>query len=238
MTDTNRATNHTLRLLLALPAVVAALACAQAAPAGDGGGHGQDNSAIAVNTKDNTSLSRFAFKVKTVRGDVVDAKNTAVAYAQCNDCRTTAIAFEIVLVMNSPSQVTPTNLAFAYNDECTRCQTLASAYQFVIGRGYPIRFAPDARGELAGIKNGLKGLSKSDDMPLDQLQARIDELAGRVRTILDTELVPANGDEDTPDEDDTTGSAKTLTTPPVVSASKEKKGGETDVIRRADESGS
>ena len=172
-----------LRYLLALPAVVVALTCPQAAPAG-----GDDNAAVAINQKEGGSRFRFAWSLQSVRGDVVDQHNTAYADSQCEHCETTAIAFQVVLVMGTPSTVTPQNLAIAYNHDCSFCSTLASAYQFVVGRGYPVRLTADGHQALERIRHGLEQL-KSSDLGIVDLQARIDAYADQVRSVLATELV-------------------------------------------------
>ena len=45
------------------------------------GASGGDNTAVAVNTRDGSSVYRFSFKILRVSGDVVDNGNAAVAAA-------------------------------------------------------------------------------------------------------------------------------------------------------------
>src|SRR5207244_2113942 len=112
-------------LLVLLLALLAAFAGPSLAHATGG------NAAIAINTKDDSSLFKFAWAVRHVMSDVVEEQNAAVAYAQCESCQTTAIAIEIVLVeSDTTSNVSPTNEALAINQGCTLCDTFASAYQF------------------------------------------------------------------------------------------------------------
>src|SRR3954468_13406266 len=76
----------------------------------------QDNSAVAINTKDDSSLFKLAFSIKEVGGEVVDQTNAAVAYASCKECQTVAIAIQVLIVTTeSPDVLTPTNLAVAVN---------------------------------------------------------------------------------------------------------------------------
>lgn len=194
------------RLLLILLAALAALALALAAPGaargdGENEGRSQDNAAIAINTKDGSSVFRLAFSIRRVAGDVVDHQNVAFAFASCESCRTTAIAIQIVLVESSPSVVTPVNVAIALNENCTLCQTFASAYQFVVGTGGPVRFTAKGRRELAQIRRELRALRKEDLTPAE-LDARIQPLMERVKVVLDTQLVPiGQGEDDDADED-------------------------------------
>jgi putative peptide zinc metalloprotease protein len=214
-------------LLLLLAALFFGVAQPGVARAEDGGeGRSGDNAAVAINTKDGSSLFRLAFSIRRVAGEVVDNQNIAFAYASCESCRTTAIAIQIVLVEGSPSTVTPVNVAVALNENCTLCQTFASAYQFVVGTNGPVRFTAAGRRELAQIRKALRDLRKEDLTPAE-LDARVKALMERVRRVLAQELVPiARGsgdgedddagedeefDEGEPDEPDTTSTAETET---------------------------
>jgi putative peptide zinc metalloprotease protein len=159
-----------------------------------GAGHPQaalaDNAAVAINTKDGSSVFRLAFAVKHIMGNVVDETNAAVAFASCNSCTTTAIAIEVVLIMDDAQTITPTNLAIAVNQSCTLCQTVAIAYQFVLTTDGPVHFTADGNQELARIKHELELLRKEDLSP-DELQARIDDIVDRLKNVLSNELVHA-----------------------------------------------
>jgi putative peptide zinc metalloprotease protein len=206
-----RLTITLLTLLLA-----AGFSAAWPAPA-----HAQDNTAIAINTKDGAALFKFAFSVKRVAGDVVDNGNAAVAFASCENCQTVAIAIQIVLVTGDPSTVTPTNLALAYNFECTLCETMASAYQFVFGNGDNMRFTAEGRRLLAEIRREFHDLRKeSEGLTLAEIDARVKALVARIRTVLQNELVPAGNakpnDDEAPTATTTTTPTTTTTTVPTT----------------------
>lgn len=205
------------KLALVLIALAVGIGAPGAARAEEGGN--QNNYAIAVNTKDGSSLFKLAFKIRKVAGDVVDAENAAVAYSSCTSCKTTAIAFEIVLVTGTPSTVTPNNVAIAVNDHCNLCTTFATAYQFVISTGGPVRFTQDGRRELAAVRKALHELKRQDLSPAE-LDRATRELAARVQKVLDNELVPARGDdgEEQSDENDEEQSEETVTTQPTSTA--------------------
>jgi putative peptide zinc metalloprotease protein len=207
-----RLTITLLTLLLA-----AGFAAASPAPA-----RADDNTAIAINTKDGSALFKFAFSIKRVAGDVVDNTNAAVAFASCENCQTVAIAIQIVLVTGDPSVVTPTNLALAYNFECTLCETMASAYQFVFGNGDNLRFTAEGRRALAEIRKEFHDLRKeSEQLTLAEIDARVEQLVSRIRAILQTELVPAGnakGDQDDDEPETTTTNTPTTTTAPTTTA--------------------
>jgi putative peptide zinc metalloprotease protein len=177
-----------------------------------------DNTAIAINTKDGSALFKFAFSVKRVAGDVVDNGNAAVAFSSCENCQTVAIAIQIVLVTGDPSVVTPTNLAIALNYECTLCETMASAYQFVFGNGDNMRFTADGRRMLAEIRQEFHDLRKeSESLSLAEIDARVRALVDRIRVVLQNELVPAGNAK--PEDDDEAGTTTTTATTPTTTTS-------------------
>jgi putative peptide zinc metalloprotease protein len=175
------------RLLAALAALVVGVSAGTLpATAADG-----DTAAVAVNTRDGSTLFRFAFSVRQILGDVVDQSNTAVAYASCTECRTVAISVQVLLVSGSPDTVTPTNLALALNDGCTECETLASAYQFVFGNGDDLRFTAEGRKQIAEIRRRFQELRKQGDtLSLAEVQTQADALAGELREVLASEVTP------------------------------------------------
>jgi putative peptide zinc metalloprotease protein len=199
------------RLAALLAALVLALGLAVGAP---GAAHA-DNSAIAINTKDGSSVFRFAFAVRHVMGDVVDETNSAVAYASCTDCHTTAIAIEIILVSGSPSTFTPTNQAIAINYLCNLCETFASAYQFVVQGSGPMHFTAEGNRELKDIRAAIRALRDQDLSPFD-LQAKLDPLIARLRTVLAEQLVPGPPDqgEEQDDGEDQSNPGETVPTHP------------------------
>ncbi len=185
------------RLMLFLLALAVAVSFAGIRP--DAARAGDDNAAVAINTKDGASLFKLAFDIRRVAGDVVDSQNAAVAYSSCDRCRTVAIAIQIVLVTGSPSVATPTNVAIAVNESCTLCETFASAYQFVLGTGGPVKFTQAGKHELHEIRKALKELRKSD-LSLAELDAQLNAIVERIRNVLANELVPAAPGEDGADE--------------------------------------
>ena len=185
------------RVTTILAALALALGLAVGAPAA---AHA-DNSAIAINTKDGSSVFKFAFAIRHVMSPIVDETNSAVSFASCTDCRTTAIAIEIVLVEGNPTIFTPTNQAIAINYQCTLCNTFASAYQFVVQGSGPMHFTHDALRELHSVRKAIREL---EDQNLDpfQLQAALDPLIARIQNVLATGLVSGPIDEGDNDNQD------------------------------------
>ncbi len=149
----------------------------------------QDNLADAENTTDGSSVFQLAFDIRRTMQPVVEETNTAVAYSSCANCRTVAIAIQIVLVMGDVTSATPQNVAVAVNENCTACETFAAAYQFVLSTGGPVRFTKEARRELHEIKKLLQGLGRGD-IPLAELDARLKEIKARIQHVLETGLEP------------------------------------------------
>src|SRR3954465_602628 len=177
------------RLLTLVLASVFAFGLTTGAPTAASAG---DNAAIAVNTKDGTTVFKVAFAIRHVMGDVVDQTNGAVAYDSCTDCAAVAIAFEIVLVEGDPSTVTPTNVAIAFNENCDTCVAVAEAYQFVLGTGGLVHFDPEGNKILADIRKELHSLKKQE-LTLDELQAQLDSISARIADVLANHLVPVPG---------------------------------------------
>jgi putative peptide zinc metalloprotease protein len=181
---------------LALAAVLALALLAGAAPSS---ALAQDNSAVAINTKDGSSLFDFAFSIKEVGGEVVDQTNAAVAYSNCQECQTVAIAIQVLIVTaENPDVVMPTNLAVAVNENCDSCTTMALAYQFVVG-GAGLELTKSGERQLKEIRKELQRLGQSG-LSAAEIRDRTAALVERLRHVLATELVPrrehsdANGD--------------------------------------------
>jgi putative peptide zinc metalloprotease protein len=203
------------RLLTILAAALFAFALAAGAPsAAHAGG---DNAAIAVNTKDGTTVFKVAFAIRHVMGDVVDQANAAVAYNSCTDCASVAIAFEIVLVEGNPSTVTPTNIAISFNENCEACVAVAEAYQFVLGTGGIVHFDSEGNRVLAEIRRELHSLRK-EDLTIEQLQAELDSIQARIADVLANHLVAVPGQQ-TGQEQATTTTETTTTTPTTPTTS-------------------
>ena len=202
------------RLLTIVLATALGLGLGAAVPQASSAG---DNVAIAVNTKDGTTVFKVAFAIRHVMGDVVDDSNGAVAYSSCTECASVAIAFEIVLVEGSPSVVTPQNVAIAFNENCNTCVAIAEAYQFVLGTGGNVHFDAEGNRILSEIRRALHSLRK-EDLTLEQLQARLDGIAAQIADVLANHLVPV-GPKTTETETTstaTTTTPTTTTTPPTT----------------------
>ena len=176
-----------------------------------------DNTAIAVDTKDGTTVFKVAFAIRHVMGDVVDDANGAAAYASCSDCAAVAVAFELVLVEGNPSTVTPTNVAIAINENCDTCVAVAEAYQFVLGTGGLVHFDSEGNRILSEIRRELHSLRK-EDLTIEELQARLDAIAARIDDVLQNHLVPVGSKktESAQQTESATTAPETTTTTPTT----------------------
>jgi putative peptide zinc metalloprotease protein len=169
-----------------------------------------DNAAIAVNTKDGTTVFKVAFAIRHVMSDVVTETNAAVAYNSCTDCASVAIAFEIVLVESDASVISPTNIAIAFNENCSTCVAVAEAYQFVLGNGGgAVHFDAEGNRILAELRRRLHSLRK-EDLTIEQLQAILDDMSAQIADVLSNHLVSAGPSR--PQETTTTTTTPTIST--------------------------
>lgn len=192
---TLRRTLATLFVLLGFVAPAPALA--DDAPGGDA------NAAVARNETDGSTVVRTAFSIRKVNNGVVDQSNEAYALASCMDCRTVAVAFQVVLVRGEAHTVVPVNRAVAVNDRCAVCVTYASATQFVLGVDGPVRFTAAGRQRLAALAADLRTLDqKVPAMTLAELHTAVTAAKNELVSILNSELVVKNDKEDRTEAED------------------------------------
>jgi putative peptide zinc metalloprotease protein len=166
-------------------ALLTVLACAL--PAGSAQAGAYDNIAQATIEQDAGRSFDFAWSISTQRGGDVLQSNKAHAAARCTGCEATAIAFQVVIASGA-NRVAPTNEAVALNLECTECEVVAEARQFVRVVDAPVRITHAGRRELADVRRTLRDLELQDP-PIDQLHQAVEAQEARVRQVLNTELV-------------------------------------------------
>jgi hypothetical protein len=123
-----------------------------------------------------------AFQVRQMFSNSVDAYNQADASARnCDGCRNTAIAFQIVADARTPENVDAGNDASAVNIDCSRCQTLGVAYQFVMAK--PTVLSWSDLNALYRIDFRLQMLRWSR-ASADDVAGQVSAMAGEVSSIL------------------------------------------------------
>ena len=150
---------------------------------------GTENAATAIIEQDDGRAFDFAWDLSRQRGD--DALlhlNSATARARCLRCGATAIAFQIVIRVGSPTTVAPQNKAEAVNLECTECVVVAEARQFVLVVPDPVQLTGTGRAVLSDVRDDLSVLEKQD-LPPDQLHLAVETQEARVRQVLGEQLV-------------------------------------------------
>lgn len=153
-------------------------------------GAGDDNVAVANNTRDGSEVYAVRLKVVQTNGPTVDSGNAAVAAASCENCTTVAVAIEGVLVFgDNIDTVTPVNIAIALNTECTNCQTLAATYQYVTQNDSRVRITGEGRQTIAMLRQELNKLPQSD-LTFEEVIATVDRIAGEFYAVLLNEVVP------------------------------------------------
>ncbi len=145
------------------------------------------NTAVASVDQGGDVDVRLAWSVQRTNSSDVAASNVAIATASCNSCRSVALAFQIVLANRVTGEVRADNLALARSVGCTRCATLAIAYQFVVVAEDQLKLAPRARADLAHIGNQLRQLAHAR-AATDVLADKATILAAEIRDVLAQEL--------------------------------------------------
>ena len=144
-----------------------------------------DNQALAVNTEDGSSLYDVAFAVVWVTdGEMpVDQRNEAYAIADCTDCTTVAVAFQVIFVIGQADTIVPENIAMAVNYSCDGCTTVALAVQLIATlTDMP---SDEALAELELIWTELGVLeSEIQELSLQEIHTRLASIETRILEVL------------------------------------------------------
>jgi hypothetical protein len=155
---------------------------------GKGGGV-KDNAIVVVNRHNGRNAHRAGLGTARVLSDSAGNKNYAYAYSSCVDCRTVAVAVQVVLIMSDPSVVAPQNWAVAINEQCTRCTTVALAYQYVLTTDGLVRFTSEGNTRISSLEREISNLAGSAELDPPTLEARVDPLVKQIWRTVDEELV-------------------------------------------------
>lgn len=150
-----------------------------------------------MNTTDNSEEYQAAFAMVVV-DDNSDAMNVneAQAYASCENCRTVAVAYQIVIVVDTDDTddnvAVPQNLAGALNYDCVNCMTYALAQQLFVTVDEPLTNAPKLQlTELWLEMQVYAAMIEYTKPPPDEVAAQLDKYNARVLDILDVEAPDA-----------------------------------------------
>ncbi|HET9848277.1 MAG TPA: hypothetical protein VFR68_06955 [Candidatus Dormibacteraeota bacterium] len=116
---------------------------------------GGDNIVQVINRTDGKIKMDGRVKLDKIPGPNVGPKNEAFAFSSCTDCDTLAVALQIDLTRADSHHVQPFNKAMAVNFQCTRCVTVALAYQYVIPVADPNQVPSDVREMIRQMNDQL-----------------------------------------------------------------------------------
>jgi putative peptide zinc metalloprotease protein len=152
-----------------------------------------DNQALAVNTDDNTVAYDVAFALVWVEGDVPALnRNEAYAFASCTGCAAVAVGFQVVLVVGENHIAAPQNIAAAVNYDCVNCLTYALAAQLFVTLDGPLSDAGMA--ELTALWEQIEAFgTQIPDVPLSEIQARLDDFERQILQIIEKDQGPLTG---------------------------------------------
>ncbi|WP_236777290.1 hypothetical protein [Arthrobacter crystallopoietes] len=159
------------------------------------------NQALAVNTEDGSVVYDVAFALVWADDGPVDTTNEAYAFASCRDCTAVAVGFQVVLVLGQADVVVPQNLSAAANYNCVECLTYALASQLVLTLDGPLSDA--GMDELAALWEEIAAYGRSlEDVPLDQIQGRLNDYKARILGIIEKDVATSGGSSSTEAESD------------------------------------
>lgn len=141
----------------------------------------------ATNTRDGKTVGKSRLSVRRGATDHLVVTNEAKALANCGDCRTVALSFQVGLVGSRAPSITAKNTSLAINARCVNCTTFASANQFLLVTDAPVTLTAAGRRTLARVATRLREVARST-LPTAQLQVEVDRLQARVVDVLLNEV--------------------------------------------------
>jgi putative peptide zinc metalloprotease protein len=129
--------------------------------------------------------------------------------ASCSDCKTVAVAFQVILVIGQSDRIAPVNTAAAANYECAECVTHAIAVQLVATlNGVP---SAEVEHQLA------VAWSQLDDLTASIEQLSVSEIYGALLAVEQTvlEVLTSDGPVDSTSTSQTAGPTSGTETGPT-----------------------
>jgi putative peptide zinc metalloprotease protein len=143
-----------------------------------------DNRAVVINTEDGSTAYDLAFAfVWVTDGEPIRHRNDALAYASCRDCKSVAVAFQVILVIGQVDEIVPVNVSEAGNFDCEACTTHALAVQLIATlRGEPDEQVLAALGEVWASLEQLEANAQS--LSIEQMYTWLRHVEVRILSIL------------------------------------------------------
>ncbi len=148
---------------------------------------GANNIVSVQNVKTGSLLANAKTSLAHDAGPTVANDNEAYAHASCTDCRTVAVAVQVVLVEGATTDFRPTNVALALNENCLRCATFAFARQEVLTPGRHVEIGKTAESQIESIQSQIRGVAVSSE-PFDQMTADLDSLTEQLVGVVQGEV--------------------------------------------------
>jgi len=163
-----------------------------------------DNQALVVNYDDGSAQAAYAPSLDWVTdGSPVQSTNQAYALASCVDCRSVAVAFQVVLIVGQDDEIAPRNEAVAVNHTCSACTTRSLAMQTVLVLDEEPTAAQMA--EIEGVWDRVEAVrSMVGPAPIGDVRAELVALQAELVSILDASIArrdAATDADDTPPTD-------------------------------------
>jgi putative peptide zinc metalloprotease protein len=154
-----------------------------------GGNRNGDNIVYLVNRSDGAHRSQASVGFAVDTGTSVMNQNIAVAYASCTNCRTVAVAIQVVILEQTPTNFQPTNTAIAINDTCHYCETFAYANQVILRAGSNASVSERYVDQAENVRRNIAAVAASSES-FPQMTSDLDgltqQLVGIVRAAIST----------------------------------------------------
>jgi putative peptide zinc metalloprotease protein len=176
-------------------------------PAAPGPG---DNQAMAVNTKDGSTVYDVAFALVWADTGSATQKNEAYALASCKACKTVAVGFQVILVVGQADLVMPQDIAAAVNYTCVECVTYALAKQLILT--LPGAMSADGKAALDAVWAQVQAFGANiKDVPLAQIRTQLEKFAAAITAIVEKESGTASSTQTQVGSGSTAGSDPSAT---------------------------
>jgi putative peptide zinc metalloprotease protein len=107
--------------------------------------------------------------------------------ASCEDCKTVAVAFQVVIVVGQSNAIAPENLAAAINYNCVSCVTQALAQQLVLTVDRPL--TDEARAQLEALWSEIAAFGESlEGLAFADIRARLTSFEQQLLGIIERDL--------------------------------------------------
>jgi putative peptide zinc metalloprotease protein len=175
------------------PTASSAAASASALPAANAGGK---NVVQVINRSDGAFRVDGKVQLNRIPAPNAGPVNLALAYSQCTNCQTLALALQINLISTQTNNVQPQNAATAVNVQCTGCLTVARAIQYNISVDDPTNIPASVnqliarmKAELANIKTSSASVADAESR-FDAVINQFRDLAAYLRASRDEQTAP------------------------------------------------